>query len=208
MIRLLVLAFCSSLLLSPPGLSACRAQVVDSFWVETFADNQRQWPIVERQQEVSAIREGQLRLVGRSKALPFFLGHPAPGILGSAFRIRCELSQVSGRKNMGFGLVWGARNDRRDHYALLISSNHKFTVLRRERGRYTFVTPWTETDLLRGKKELNQLEVVRIDARYLIFINGQKVYAFPAEPLKGDLLGVILHGKLEIEVDSLAVEKD
>lgn len=175
-------------------------------FIEHFEDNFHNWPISSESNRRAEISEGYYQLRGKSVALPFFLSQPVTIIKEDSFLLEIACTQLKGKKNMGYGLCWGARPDRRDCYVFLVSSNRKFTIVRMERGRYRQLQPWTQTDLVLGQKEENTLTVSKAEGTYTYFINGQRVFHGPAEDLKGSGCGVILHGSMELLVDKFQVK--
>lgn len=174
-------------------------------FIDHFVDNRHQWPEFQENSRKAWFEEEAYLLKGKSVALPVFVSVDIPAILADSFVLETVITHLDGKKNMGYGLCWGARPDRRDCYVFLISSNKKFTILRMERGNYRQLQPWTKTDIIHGPKDENTLTVIRKDNIFYYMINGQKVFVGPADPLKGTLNGVIIHGTMEIKIDEFSL---
>lgn len=199
------LALISALIPAESGLFAQEFRPWEGEFVEHFEDNSQNWPVNTENNRRAEILEGAYQLKGKSTALPFFLSQPLSIIQEDSFIIEIACTQLKGKKNMGYGLCWGARPDRRDCYVFLISSNRKFTILRMERGRYRQLQPWTQTDLVEGQKSENTLSVEKSAGKYTYLINGQRVFHGPADEVKGVQCGIILHGSMELMVDEFKV---
>lgn len=190
-----------------PHFSAAQEKdsVLVPFW-DDFQDNRHAWPeFKEPSREAAFVEEGYL-LAGKSTALPVFVPQNIPSIELDSFRIDLTLTQLDGKKNMGYGLFWGARPDQRDFYAFLISSNQQFTILRMERGQYRQIQPWLDTDIIHEAKESNVLSVEKRGGKYYYYLNGKRVFVGPADELKGPLVGVLYHGTLELLIEEFAVD--
>ena len=194
------------LCLLPSGLLLAQDEVEPTPFFDSFEDNRHGWPLMEEQSKAAWLEEGAYRVSGNSGALPVFVSVEMPGLEADSFSLTVSITQLDGRKNMGYGLCWGARPDRRDCYVFLISSNQKFTILRMERGKYRQLQPWTETDLIVDKKEPNVLAVTREGDRQIYFINGQRVFVGAADPLRGNLCGVLLHGKMDLAIEEIELK--
>lgn len=182
------------------GLPGPTTEVIDH-----FDDNRYQWPEIQENSQKSWFEEEAYYLKGKSVALPFFAAIEIPAVQSDSFILETVITHLDGKKNMGYGLCWGARPDRRDCYVFLISSNKKFTILRMERGNYRQLQPWTKTDIILGPKDENTLTVIRKEDIFYYHINGQRVFVGPADPLKGTLSGIIIHGTLEIKIDEFSL---
>ncbi len=182
------------------SVACLEAQQASSF-SDSFDDNRHAWPIIEEPAMRSWMEENSYHMEGKSRALPFFAPRPFSALDRDSFEMSVTITQLSGKRNMGYGLCWGARADRRDCYVFLISSNQKYTILRMERGGYHQLQPWTETDIVLSKKKPNTLTVRREGDSFLYFINDQRVFVGAADPLMGSLAGMILHGKMELKID-------
>lgn len=177
----------------------------DLEFIDHFDDNRHQWPELTENNRKTWFEEGAYLIKGKSVALPIFASVSIPLVQTDSFVLETVITQLDGKKNMGYGLCWGSRIDRRDCYVFLLSSNKKFTILRMERGRYRLLQPWTKTDLIAGPKEENTLTVIRKDDVFYYLINGQKVFVGSADPLKGTFCGVLMHGTQELKVDEFSL---
>lgn len=198
--------FCLLTLLWIGGMGYAQVPLgVDNEFIDHFDDNRHQWPEFQENSQKAWFEEEAYWLKGKSVALPVFVSVDIPAIQADSFVLETVITHLDGKKNMGYGLCWGARPDRRDCYVFLISSNKKFTILRMERGNYRQLQPWTKTDIILGSKDENTLTVIRKEDVFYYMINGQRVFAGPADPLKGTFSGVILHGTMEIKIDEFTL---
>lgn len=164
------------------------------------------WTLFESETKSASIADGTLLLSGKSSALPVLTSLELPAIQEDSFSLEVSIYQFAGKKNMGYGLYWGGRTDNLDYHVFLISSNQKFTILRMERGQYRQILPWTPTPIVLGPKQWNKLGVRRRGSRYDYFLNDQIVFTGPADLAKGPLVGVMLHGTMELAIDAFSLD--
>ncbi|GAB4419175.1 MAG: hypothetical protein OHK0039_31330 [Bacteroidia bacterium] len=170
---------------------------------ESFDDNSRNWPLSSIRQIDAQIEGGMYVLEGRTQATGFLFSQPLPIRVQGDFDLELAVTQRSGARNMGYGLVWGATEDERDLFSMLISSNGQYTLLRKERGLYEEIKRWTATKLIRRPGEPNLLRVSRRDSVLSYYLNDRKIFAYADEHWRGNRIGIILHGTMRLEVDYL-----
>ena len=175
---------------------------------EEFENNTHNWDIVRSTRRGAEIKEGHYFLRGKSKSSPGFHVQPVKLDDDVDFRIETSILHHSGAKNMGFGLCWGLREDMEDYYTFLISANGKYTILRKHRGKYRPIKPWTESRTVKGSKKENVLSVQQNGNLFEYFINGRKVFSSQAEKLKGTRMGILYHGTMKLEVDYIRAETE
>ncbi|MEM7658239.1 MAG: hypothetical protein AAF399_19085 [Bacteroidota bacterium] len=175
-------------------------------WLEEFEDNRRNWTLIQSKRLSSEVAEGQLWLRGNTgfEGNLFAVNHPLP--LQEDFTLSLSLTHHSGQKNMAFGLVWGAKLDERDLFAFLITVNGKYTILKKQRGRYDAIKHWTESQWVFKSGEQNELTIERKGEQLHFYLNEVLVFTGPYESSRGDRVGVLFHGKMKLSIDSLELK--
>ncbi len=192
--------------LNEDSLIAVRQQLqadsLAAMWFhDDFSANGNQWRITNSSKQQTEITDGSYWL--RSKdadALQFFL-QPIPSRDAGDFYLELAIAHEGGPSNQGYGLVWGVSDDFQSYYALLISANRKYTILRVENGRYKDIKRWTESKLVNGSGKLNQLGMYRRDDLLEFYLNGRMVFKNRYEPTPGETMGILLNGKLKLRAD-------
>jgi hypothetical protein len=174
---------------------------------EEFEANSRNWEEQETRKLTARIQAGAYYLKARSKASPNYFGKPISLDPGKDFKLEIKFTQTKGAKNMGVGLSWGAGKSQQDGFAFLVSTNGKYTILRKQRGQYSEIKPWTASAFVGKKKEPNVLTVLRQGNEWLYFLNETRVFASAHEPWKGTEIGILFHGTMELEVDYLLLQE-
>ncbi|MDX2248076.1 MAG: hypothetical protein SF052_14920 [Bacteroidia bacterium] len=175
---------------------------------ESFDDNTRNWEIADTKQLTSEISEGFFQLKGKTPYSPAFLSQPIELDPSQNFSFETTITQSSGMKNMGYGICWGAKDDRQDWFAFLISSNGQYTILRKVREDYNEIKRWTESSNINGQGKPNTLRVLKNKDRMEFYINNKLVYMSQVEEMRGKKAGILLHGTMKIEVDDFVVKQE
>ncbi|MEZ4776736.1 MAG: hypothetical protein R3D00_26405 [Bacteroidia bacterium] len=174
---------------------------------ESFDDNTRNWEIVDTKQLTSEISDGFFQLKGKTAYSPALLAQLVDLDPANNFSFETTITQSSGMKNMGYGICWGARDDRQDWFAFLISSNGQYTILKKLREDYSEIKRWTESDNINGQGKPNTLKVQKNKDRMEFYINDKLVYMSQVDELRGKKAGILFHGTMKIEVDNFVVKE-
>ncbi|MEZ4829751.1 MAG: hypothetical protein R3C61_26225 [Bacteroidia bacterium] len=203
---LLVCCLLTSNVFSQPGTHRASdektSQSRQVIFEELFDDNNRNWEIIDSKQLSSEISDGYFQLKGKTAYSPAFLSQSIDLDPTGNFSFQSTIIQSSGMKNMGYGICWGAKDDRQDWYAFLISSNGQYTILKKVREDYTEIKRWTSSDNINGQGKPNTLLVKKNNDRIEYYINDRLVYMSQAEPFRGKKAGILFHGTMKIEVDN------
>lgn len=175
-------------------------------WVEEFDNNRHNWTMIQSKRLSSSLEEGQLWLRG-SKGFEgnlFAIQRPLPS--RQDFQLEVSVTHHGGQQNMAYGLVWGAKQDEQDLFAFLISANGKYTILRKERGSYTAIKHWTESEWVRKSGVPNELRIQREGDLIRYYLNEVLVFTGPYLQGRGNRVGILFHGKMKLSVETLELK--
>lgn len=199
--KLLVL----SLVALAGSLSGLRAQERVIFR-EDFKDNHHGWTDADDETAFAAVADGNYKLEGRvPDGIAVFLLEELPLNGSPDFTIQTKLIQKFGRATDGFGFVWGAADDS-SFFAININTAGQYRVIRRNRGVIEELKPFTATTgVVKPAGELNKLSLRNVNGMMSFYLNDQFVWSMPNKTFLGSKAGYMLHGKMEIAVQSLEV---
>lgn len=123
------------------------------------------------------------------------------------FEVEANIRQIDGKKNKGYGLVWGAK-DEDNCYAFLINSFGSYAVYQRKMGQSARLVDWTPSDqLLHLSVQPNKLVVRKEGNQYAFILNDIWLCDIPFQELMGNQMGFLLTADLKIEISSVAVRE-
>ncbi len=123
------------------------------------------------------------------------------------FEVELNVRQLAGKKNRGYGMVWGAK-DADNGFMFLINSFGSYAVFRKKEGTSLKLVNWTPSDqLLHLSVRSNKLVVRRTGEKYSFFLNDIWLRDIPFQSFLGDRLGLVLTSDLHIEAEYLAVRE-
>ncbi|MEM7371512.1 MAG: hypothetical protein AAF587_23060 [Bacteroidota bacterium] len=173
---------------------------------EDFDNNARFWEITNSKRLVATIAEGSYILKGKSDFSPNFFVQPLELSKEQDFEMELKITQKSGARNMGFGLVWGAKKNQDDLFTFLISANGKYTILRKERGQYDEIKPWTEdSEVIHKSGKPNIFLIQKEGNKVRHYLNGKLLFVSGYHPPRSQHAGILFHGTMKIEVDYFKV---
>lgn len=164
----------------------------DRRWLE-FSNNNAQFAVTDGGYVIESKTEG-----GRFATKPIAIGPKED------FKIECRVTKVEGVDNFGYGLVWGAKNNK-NYYYFAISGDGKFSVTRIQEGVMTRLIPWATPNSINRSNSTNRLTLERKGDQIHFFINDSFVGKIQFEPFFGDGLGFTLWNKQKLIFDDLLV---
>lgn len=171
-------------------------------------ENKRhQWNLVQGRKLKVDFVEGKLEIRAKSAYEAQFLSQAIKLPMEDDFELILRITQTAGAKNMGFGLCWGAKADHLDWETFLISTNGKYTILNKSRGQYREIKRWTESQNIYKQDEINELKVIRQGDRMYYYLNEKKAFVSGASSIKGNEVGLLLHGTMTLQVEELIINK-
>ncbi|TAE61036.1 MAG: hypothetical protein EAZ89_00980 [Bacteroidetes bacterium] len=188
-----------------PTLCVPLAAQTKVLFEDHFEDNRFNWDLSATDKKSAEIRDGLLIVNTKTKASGTFFTQTVPVPEGADMDISLSLTQRSGPENMGFGLCWGLREGEKDFYALLISTNGKYTILRMRRGKFSELKRWTLSRFIEPKGKPNLITVRKRGDVLHFYINNQPIFSGPWEPVRGGRMGLVVYGTMKIETDFLSI---
>jgi hypothetical protein len=128
---------------------------------DDFADNRNNWRVVMSSKLTATMVDGTYQIRQKDPKNSQFLLQYIPPTDLQDFYVELDITHQGGGKNLGYGLVWGVTEDERSFYALLISANQKYTIMRVEKGRFQDIKQWNESKLVEGSGKPNRLGLLR-----------------------------------------------
>ena len=123
------------------------------------------------------------------------------------FEIELDVRQLAGKKNKGYGLVWGA-SDESNGFLFLINSFGSYAVYQKKLGQSVKLVDWTSSEqLLHLSVQPNKLVVRKTAQQYSFFLNDIWLKDIPYQPMFGNQLGFVLTSDLRIEAEYLAIRE-
>ena len=172
---------------------------------EDFDDNRNAWELRISKKVGAVIEGGYFHLKGKSEFSPNFFVQSLPMRMDQDFDMELGITQISGAKNMGFGLVWGAKADQQDLSAFLISTNGQYTILRKEQGQYSEIKPWTESKIINRSGKPNIIRIQKRGEKIRYLLNGKVVFHSAAPIARSQHAGILFHGTMKLEADYFRV---
>ncbi len=123
------------------------------------------------------------------------------------FSIEAKIRQVYGKKNQGYGLIWGSRGWK-NSYFFIISSSGYFTVGNYYHSKYNTIKKWTKSSAIKDKNNYNILKVKKSGRNIRFYINGKAVYTTIFEPFYGQMQGFFLQTNIKCQVDYFKITND
>jgi len=172
-----------------------------------LSDNTNNWVSTARDSSILRFNKGNLAMRSEEeKNITFKLWEKAID-KKKDFEIEANIRQLSGKKNKGYGLAWGAA-DEGNAYMLLINSFGSYAVYQRKKGQSIKLVDWTPSDqLLHLSVQPNKLVVRKVGKQYSFYLNDIWLRDIPYQDLMGDQLGFVATADLVIEASSLAIRE-
>ncbi len=188
-----------------PLLLFSQTQTTDIIYSEDFSDPHSPW-IEYNGSQYTSISDGLLHIKSTKKdALRWFASQIFIDYRKN-FTIETKIKQVSGAKNQGYGLSWGAKGWDFSYF-FLITSNGYFTVGSYVAGKLINIKKWTKTTAVKPF-DFNVLKVEKQGYRYVFYINGQSVYTCRFTNFFGQMHGFMLQKNVQADVDYLKIISD
>jgi len=105
------------------------------------------------------------------------------------YEIECK--RMSGDRNSGYGMVFGASNtDNREYYLLEITTQGNYWIGKYSNEKFTTIKAWTGSEKLStGYNTINTLKVLKNGTNFTVYLNGSQVFQFTDTEINGDRLG-------------------
>lgn len=187
--------------------SVSQGQAMPLVFEDGLADNSNGWIVDQRDSTILRFNKGNLAMrTEEGKSATFKLWEKAID-KKKDFEIEANIRQLSGKKNKGYGLMWGAK-DSGNGFMLLINSFGSYAVYQRKAGQSVKLVDWTPSDqLLHLSVQPNKLLVRKVGKEYSFFLNDIWLRDIPYQELMGDQMGFVATADLVIEASSIAIRE-
>ncbi len=120
------------------------------------------------------------------------------------FTIEVYMKKLSGQKNKGGGLMFGANGPSNNQF-FLISNNGYFIITKKIDGLIINIKDWTRCNFI--KKKINHLKIKKVGNVVYYAINGQIVHQANFSEFIGNNVGFNVAGKQKISFDNLMIKE-
>ena len=169
------------------------------FYKEYFQNNDNNWNIYYKK-----ILFGRyfIETIGRDAPViskkTFFFNEK----LNYEIETKIAIEWNKSKEMMGF--IWNA--DSTSAYGIAFNKELKPYVFKTENGNETIVKMGSDDDLLEDMYEENTLTIKKIDAEYLVFLNGKYFCTMPTGKSIRKQIGYFIGKKSEMKVESLIMK--
>jgi hypothetical protein len=172
---------------------------------DDFSSNINNWKLEDSDRRLIKIENGQL-IIKTTANHNAWVNLEVMIDQKKDFMISTNLTQTSGVKNSGFGLVFGGL-DGENYYYFSISSSNFFHVSKVEKNVIVPIKAWTKSDSINGIGISNKLQIKRIKGNFYFYINDNLVFSGPSMTFFGSKYGFINYSpEKEIKVDDFIIE--
>ncbi|TNF47933.1 MAG: OmpA family protein [Bacteroidetes bacterium] len=123
------------------------------------------------------------------------------------FDLETSITQIGGKDNYGFGLLWGMYSDSKTFHRFLISSNGSIKLSRNTPDDENVYMPWTSSTLIKSMGDANIFKVEKRANIVRCYLNGEMVYQGGDFAYYGSKLGFYVGNQMEIAVDYIKLTK-
>jgi hypothetical protein len=115
-------------------------------------------------------------------------GYPKENTNSNGFEM--EIKTISGSRNVGGGMVFGAEDDY-NWYAVFISSNGHFEIMKCVNLRIRTLTEGDTKQIIRGLDKINVIKVIQKGGNYRIYLNNNifPLYIIKNIDIEGNKIG-------------------
>lgn len=176
---------------------------------EDFENNQNDWYVGSNSNSSASVQNGFYFYEGKEKKRARASYKNQLVDRDADFTIESSITLVSGKKDMGYGLMIGFEDW--DNYMLVnIAENGMFRIGQELNNKWYNIVGWTkvESGAIKSKGNANHLKLEQQGNRYKFFINGVMVHDGPKSDLKfiGQGHGFYLSDKQKIKADYLRIK--
>ncbi|MCD4774211.1 MAG: SBBP repeat-containing protein [Bacteroidales bacterium] len=177
----------------------------NNIFYDGFVNNDNNWPIGKIESKIIIIENGKLLLsnLNEEKSFIVALGFAFDKYIGYNYTISTEVELIQGDENKGYGLIWGAK-DNKNAYAFLICKAGHYTIVKKENNVFEDIIAWTEHSEINGYGK-DQLAIEQFKGELIFRINGYEVERIPSMPFWGNYVGFTISEKLDVEIDFLKI---
>ncbi|MDX9783841.1 MAG: hypothetical protein RBT72_03710, partial [Spirochaetia bacterium] len=171
-------------------------------WREDFLDNGDKWTVGDTADYKYEISDGTYSLTGKKGGR--WSVHVFPIRRDSEYVLEIKIKSDSPTTTDYAGVIWDFK-DKDHYYQFLVAQNGKYSILRMENGKATFLVPWTATSVINGRGIYNLLKVAHSGRQLVFSINHVEIKSLPYESFAGESIGFSFSGAQTISMDSVVL---
>lgn len=172
---------------------------------ETFSSNRNGWKTGYKGSNSFNIRNGKYVL--DLKESDFVFNETTLSSTGN-FEIETKLKRLSGQKDRGIGVIWGAK-DPSNYYEVSITATGFYRVSEVRNGVFKELIAWASSSLVKkGYYADNILKIIKTGNSHKFYINGTYVNQISNQYLFGTDVGFIGFLNQKIEIDYIKISGD
>jgi outer membrane protein OmpA-like peptidoglycan-associated protein len=180
------------------------AQLVEAF-DENFNDPSA-WSETDNENASCKVEGGQYLLEHKRKSLSWLFTKSLYLNPEKDFYIETKMTQLSGVKDDGFGLIFGMSNIQ-NYYGFVISSEGKYKLYGFKDNVFFSPREWTKGGNINKRKSANVLGIKKSGQELSFWINGKIVFSQPYQPFFGLSIGFVLNSKMKVAVDYFKIKQ-
>lgn len=189
------------------NLIARQGQGMPEIFEDALEDNRNAWIETQEDSSYCVFARGKLVMRGLEGKKAVFKLHTQPIDTEKDFEIEANLRQIAGRKDKGYGMMWGA-SDQDNGFMFLVNSFGSYSIWKRLQGASTKLVDWTPSDqMLHLRVQPNKLVVRKAGKQLSFYLNDIWLTDLPFDNFAGQQLGFVLQADLRIEAEYLAVRE-
>ncbi len=127
-----------------------------------------------------------------------------PVDLNKDFQMESSVTFLEGAENLGYGIVWGATQDARSLYYLIIDAQGSYGYGKRVNGEEERTVDWTEAPFIE-KGGTNLLHVRKTGNKMDFYINGQPLMSVPFGAPFGKFTGLCMAYGLAVKFNNFLI---
>ncbi len=163
---------------------------------DDFVDNRYDW-LINKESQLNKIEHGCL-FYANPFDYNYFDAKPIMLDISRNFEIEAEIKFISGDVTLFNGLFWGDLIFG-DKLIFGFSSTGDFAIWQNSDLDSTLIVK-KHVDSVVNRTDFNHLKVVKLDGRYMFFINGKQVYQMTFEPFTGRYFGFVIAPKSYVQI--------
>lgn len=172
-------------------------------FVETFDDNNANWPWMSEGETWSGkIEGGSMVWANRAEsAQSIRLNKPVNA--KADYELSLRFTHLAGPKDNSIGLKFGCSEDSAKEHLFALAPDGHYIFQTWNAGVSSLPIPWTKIDLL--KPDANEIAIQKAHDRVFLFINGQLIADLPAPEHFGPMNGVSVSPGMTVAFDEFAI---
>jgi len=181
------------------------AQVIEGF-EDDFVDNSSAWSESDGDNSYCKVQNGQYIIEHKRTNMSWLFTKSLYLNPDKDFYIESKMTQLSGVKNDGYGIIFGMSSIK-NYYSFVVSSDGRYCLYSYKNNEYFSSKEWTTADVINKKKTSNVLGIKKSGRQILFFVNGKLIFSQQYQPFFGLSIGFVLNRKMKVAVDYIKIKQ-